>query len=529
MEKIKFNSKFIMDLYKKSDSFSLDLVVDPMEPDRGEAALAIGYLVKFDRVEIDPESVQKIAYLLNDPYKIVRLNAAKSLVMFFNKSPDILIEMDVYLNGFVETKKLSEKITKHKQKLKQDWEKLNSKLKDKEKEEQLELAKGYEKALNYHMALEIYKSLDMEEKVMELFGEKFGKWGKVAEMHLARDEDEKAAEIYQNKLANLEMAAKIYESLKMWEKARKCRESVVVIEEPTGRKKKKKKEPEKPKRTLKKKKQEDLETEDYQWGSFAGYKLNKKIGSGGFSEVYIVTQFDSSYAMKIPRGISIDGSETIDLKRSELGRCVKEAHIWAKLTQNEPDTVVNLIEAGTDPFPWFVMEIAETTLRKQMGALEYKQALSLSKDLLQKLDRIHHYSVIHKDIKPENILKVDGEWKFSDFGLSKVIGTASQASQVLSGTMQYMAPEQISKKFGRTDWRTDIWQMGVLTYELLTNHRPFQADDPMEISMAILHEEPIPGTEFGMEPAVWDVVKKALEKDRKNRWESAGVFGRELG
>ena len=267
----------------------------------------------------------------------------------------------------------------------------------------------------------------------------------------------------------------------------------------------------------------------FNFGDFFSYHILTKIGSGGFSDVYLVERNGERYAMKIPKGINLNGSDTIELREKDLESYGKEAEIWAMLTEKEPDAIINLIDAGIRPFPWFVMELGEGKMKDIMERATKEEKLRIAAELLGKLDRIHHYGVVHKDIKPENILYARNQWKFTDFGLSKVLSKSSSSSKSMSGTMFYMAPEQISRKhFGNTDWRTDIWQMGVLIYEMLTGHRPFESDDAFEITGMILRDEPVPATEYGIDERLWNVIRKAIEKRKEDRWQSAGEFRRVL-
>jgi len=268
----------------------------------------------------------------------------------------------------------------------------------------------------------------------------------------------------------------------------------------------------------------------YGFGDFFAYKIDKNIGSGGFSEVYLVkSQKDGrSYAMKVPNNANIRGESTIELSREDIEKYGKEAKIWSSLTQKAGDAVVNLIDVGVRPFPWFVMELAETSLGKKMKGMNREEKLEVTRNLLSKLEKIHGMGVVHKDIKPENVLYAGGEWKFTDFGLSKTIDKSSKSSTTMSGTWFYMAPEQVSKKFGHTDHRTDIWQMGVMLYKMFTGHYPFESDDAFEATSAILHDEPVPGTEYGMDEKLWDIVKKALQKKKEDRWQSAEEFKKAL-
>ena len=332
-------------------------------------------------------------------------------------------------------------------------------------------------------------------------------------------------------------AAKIYEELGMYEDARRCREKMqnmnmtvsgadmygtgnviksagvggtsAVVDSGKIRKM----------YNMESKKNNKIDT--YNWGDFEEYEILRKIGSGGFSDVYLVERNGERYAMKIPKGSDLRGDETLILEERDLEQYGKEAEIWAVLTEKIPHAVVNLVDAGIRPFPWFVMELAEQSLKDRMKDMSEKEKMEVAIELLDKLDRIHHMGVVHKDIKPENVLYA-GEWKLSDFGLSKIINKSSKSSQIMSGTLLYMAPEQVSKKkYGSTDWHTDIWQVGVLLYELFTGHLPFEVDDAGELAMAVLMEEPEPATKYGVRVDVWRVIKKALQKDKNDRWQSA--------
>ncbi len=342
------------------------------------------------------------------------------------------------------------------------------------------------------------------------------------------------AKLYEAKL-EYERAAELYEELGMYEDARRCREKMassavstpshyapaqmaVVSVTPAVEQKIKR---ERIKEMYRLNEKKDI-SQLYNWGEFTVYGIVRKIGSGGFSDVYLVERSGKRYAMKIPKGVDLKGDETIVLSDKDLEQYGKEAEIWAMLTERVPDAVINLIDAGIHPFPWFVMELGDKSLKDVVSEMRYEEKLKVAMDLLGKLDQIHHFGVVHKDIKPENILYAGGEWKFTDFGLSKIVNKSSKSSQMLSGTLLYMAPEQISKKkFGHTDWRTDIWQMGVMIYELLTGHTPFEAEDAGELAMSVIMEEPVPATKYGVSEEVWRVIEKALRKEKEERWQSA--------
>ncbi len=261
-------------------------------------------------------------------------------------------------------------------------------------------------------------------------------------------------------------------------------------------------------------------------GDYFSYKVERKIGSGGFSSVYMVSKDGTKFAMKVPKDRNMEGEDTIDLSRIERSKYRKEANIWANLTELLPSDVVKLYDIGVEPFPWFVMELSDRSLRKHMEDLSLEERMAIGSKLLGKIDRIHHQGIVHRDLKPENVLMIDGEPKFTDFGISKVITLSSHSTQGVTGTYHYMAPEQISRKrFGKVDYRTDIWQMGVLLYELMTDRFPFDVDDPYEISFRILQDEPILLSNVSRDLGPFDtILERAFEKKKEDRWQSAIEF-----
>ena len=181
--------------------------------------------------------------------------------------------------------------------------------------------------------------------------------------------------------------------------------------------------------------------------------------------------------------------------------------------------MVGLIDFGTDPYPWMVMELADHDLGYAMSRHEVSAYDVVC--LLRALQRIHDIGVVHLDIKPENILLIDGKWRFSDFGASK---SASPSSPLwpMMGTPEYMAPEQfMPSRFGQTDFRTDIWQMGVLAFRVLTGKSPYRCAEAEGLATAVC----IKGPDIEALPEKYrTVISKALSKDKEGRYRSAGEF-----
>ena len=260
-------------------------------------------------------------------------------------------------------------------------------------------------------------------------------------------------------------------------------------------------------------------------GIFSLYEFDMKpIGIGGFSKVYKVRKNGRAFAMKIPSFIQMNDDVTVRIDSSVLANFKNEAINWSLISEKAPDSVVRLIDFNVDPFPWMVMELAEGSLKDYIISEE-----ASVKDVIEALDcleNVHSAGIIHRDIKPENILKVNGKWKLSDFGLSKVMGSMSRSTSGLKGTPQYMAPEQVSRKmFGDVDVRTDIWQMGVILYEVLMHKLPYPVMDFAELGMAIIGD----GPDYKDAPKEYQsIFLKTFSKEKDKRYSSAAEFASEL-
>ncbi|MCE4624384.1 MAG: serine/threonine protein kinase [Desulfurococcales archaeon] len=259
----------------------------------------------------------------------------------------------------------------------------------------------------------------------------------------------------------------------------------------------------------------------------SGYKIIKRLGSGGFSTVYLAVKEDTGekVALKIPRielGSTLSGSLIETFKR--------EAETWSKL--NHPN-IVRVIDYGVAPIPYIAMELMEGgSLRRvltERGRLGLKEAIKIARDVGEALSYAHHMGVVHRDIKPENIL-FDGEGraKLTDFGLAKVLLQASTTGSTgFKGTLLYAAPEQIDPAtFGMPDWRTDIWQLGALLYEMLTGQPPFIADNPLALAYKIVNSEPPPPSSLNPGIPEWldQLIMKCLRKRKEERWRSVDLI-----
>ncbi len=260
------------------------------------------------------------------------------------------------------------------------------------------------------------------------------------------------------------------------------------------------------------------------------YRLDGVIARGGMATVYAGTdtRLDRPVAVKVMRPALAEDPDFVE-------RFAREARAAARLSSPE---VVAVHDQGTDAgtgTAYLVMELVSGgTLRDVLrthGALSPARALDLVEPVLVALAAAHAAGLVHRDVKPENVLlSDDGRVKVADFGLARAIETSNLTATtgLLIGTVAYLAPEQV--EHGRTDTRTDVYAAGVLLWELLTGTPPYTADSPMTVAYRHVHEDvPPPGTVVEGIPASLDeLVVRATRRDASARPADAGAFLAEL-
>jgi serine/threonine-protein kinase len=210
---------------------------------------------------------------------------------------------------------------------------------------------------------------------------------------------------------------------------------------------------------------------------------------------------------------------------------------FAERFRREARTVANLehpnivpihasgIEQGT---PWMAMRFVSggslSSLIKERR-LDHRQIVEVLRGVAEALDYAHSRGVVHRDVKPQNVLLDEaGRVYLADFGIAKIVESSSQLTQTgtITGTPQYMAPEQA--KGGTIDYRADIYALGVVAYELLTGSPPFSADTPVGILLKHC-SEPVPRPAATLVPgAATETLVKCLAKEPGDRWASASEF-----
>lgn len=250
------------------------------------------------------------------------------------------------------------------------------------------------------------------------------------------------------------------------------------------------------------------------------YQLLKRIGGGGMAVVYKATDLvlNRAVAVKILR--SQFGSDEDFVQRFR-----REAQAVASLSH---PNVVSVYDVGQDDDTYYmVMEYVEGHNLKdvinQQGALPVHEAVRIAVQICDALEHAHQNQIIHRDIKPQNILiGKDGRVKVTDFGIARAAtsATITQTGSVL-GSVHYFSPEQA--RGGVTAEKSDIYSLGIVLYEMLTGQLPFSGDSPITIALKHL-QEPLPEPRQ-MNPqipqSVENVVLKALAKDPFLRYKSA--------
>lgn len=220
-------------------------------------------------------------------------------------------------------------------------------------------------------------------------------------------------------------------------------------------------------------------------------------------------------------------------------RMSREARAAARLGH---PAIVRVIDFGMTDFaqPFIAMELLAGeelySLLERQKKLPCSQAVALLLPVIDGLAAAHQAGIVHRDIKPENIFVSRDDFgriqpKLVDFGIAKLeCDQACRLTQsgALLGTPQYLSPEQA---FGREDidFRTDIWSIGVVLYELVTGVQPFSGKNYNALIRSIIEDEPIPIAELGAgDEQLWRIVERCLRKEPKERWESMWAMGQEL-
>ncbi len=250
------------------------------------------------------------------------------------------------------------------------------------------------------------------------------------------------------------------------------------------------------------------------------YRVQARIATGGMATVYqaMDTRLDRLLALKVMHpGLASDGAF--------VDRFIREAKSVARLSH---PNVVGVFDQGTDgTYVYLAMEyVAGCTLRdvlRERGALQPRAALDILEPILAALGAAHRAGLVHRDMKPENVLiGDDGRVKVADFGLVRAVDTNTTASTgSVLGTVSYLAPEQL--EHGTADARVDVYACGVVLYEMLTGGKPHTGGTVAQILYQHLHEDVLPpsGLVPGLAPQLDELIALACSRDPQQRPQDA--------
>ncbi|MGW3087895.1 Stk1 family PASTA domain-containing Ser/Thr kinase [Streptomyces sp. NPDC001108] len=243
------------------------------------------------------------------------------------------------------------------------------------------------------------------------------------------------------------------------------------------------------------------------------YRVDARIAVGGMATVYraMDTRLDRVLALKVMH-------PTLAADATFVERFIREAKSVARLAH--PNVVAVFDQGAQGQYVYLAMEyVAGCTLRdvlRDRGALQPRAALDILEPVLAALGAAHRAGFVHRDMKPENVLiGDDGRVKVADFGLVRAVGTATDTTGSVLGTVSYLAPEQI--EHGTADTRADVYACGVVLYEMLTGAKPHGGDTPAQVLYQHLNEAvpppsaAVPGLPAGLDALVAAATARAPE------------------
>jgi serine/threonine-protein kinase len=256
------------------------------------------------------------------------------------------------------------------------------------------------------------------------------------------------------------------------------------------------------------------------------YRIQRKLGAGGMADVYLAEdqELGRRVAIKILNGRHANDDQFIERFR-------REAKNAAAL--NHPN-IVSIYDRGEAEDTYYIaMEFLDGRTLKELvvsrGAAPINVAIEYARQILSALRFAHRHGIVHRDIKPHNVLvDAEGRVKVTDFGIARAGTSQMTETGSIVGTAQYLSPEQA--RGGEVDPRSDLYSLGVVLYELLTGKTPFDGDTPVEIAMKHLSNAPEPPSKLRREvpPELDKVVLRALAKDPNERYQSADEMEADL-
>jgi serine/threonine protein kinase/tetratricopeptide (TPR) repeat protein len=262
--------------------------------------------------------------------------------------------------------------------------------------------------------------------------------------------------------------------------------------------------------------------------TFAGrYQIIEELGKGGMGEVYKVLdkEVNAKIALKLIKPEIAADKKTIERFRNELKTARDISH----------KNICRMYDLNKEENSYYItMEYVEGQdlkgLIRQSRQLTVGTTISIAKQVCDGLAEAHRLDVVHRDLKPQNIMiDKEGNARIMDFGIARSLKAKGiTGSGVMIGTPEYMSPEQVEGK--EVDQRSDIYSLGVILYEMVTGKVPFEGDTPFTIGVKHKSEAPKDPREFNVQlpEDLSRVILRCMEKDKKERYQSAGEARSEL-
>ncbi|MEX1243342.1 MAG: protein kinase [Thermoanaerobaculia bacterium] len=259
-------------------------------------------------------------------------------------------------------------------------------------------------------------------------------------------------------------------------------------------------------------------------GKLGRYEVLNELGKGAMGVVYLAKDPVIGRLVAIKTIKSSHGGDDDSESREFRERFVREAQTAGILSHPNIVTIHDIGEDTESRASFIAMEYIEgrnlKSLVTEKNKFTWDEIADLVAQIGEALDYAHRKGIIHRDIKPANILlTTDGKVKITDFGIAKIASSNLTTTGQFLGTPNYMSPEQVSG--APVDGRSDIFSLGVVLYELLTNRKPFQGDNLTAISYKIVHEDFTPPAELSPDipPEFNPIVARAMAKDPWNRYQ----------
>jgi predicted Ser/Thr protein kinase len=257
------------------------------------------------------------------------------------------------------------------------------------------------------------------------------------------------------------------------------------------------------------------------------YEVEGEIGRGAMGVVHLahdprVRRRVAVKTFTLPHGLSEEQA------REYRERFLREAQAAGRLSHPGIVTIYDVDEDGDEPF--IAMEYVDghslLELLPDEGGIDAQRAISIVADLAAALQVAHEAGVVHRDVKPANVLVRgdDGAVKIADFGVARMTSSELTRAGTSLGSPAYMSPEQV--RGGEVDGRSDLFALAVILYELLTGRRPFEGRETAELVYAIAHETPVPPSRIapGLPAGLDRFFERALAKSPEDRFPDAAAF-----